>query len=202
MALVQLQTTSAAYAQRLWHKDQSAWRRILNVQAPYRWNLKRLHMGRTLEVGCGTGRNLVHLDAVGVDHNPTAIDLARGRGCRAYPTWEFSSAPEAVIAGFDSLLFAHVFEHMQPSQATELVADYLRYLQPQGQVVSICPQEAGFRSDPTHVAFVDHQRMSEILEPLGLHLTRRFSFPFPRAAGRRFPYNEFVAVASFSSPRN
>ena len=193
-------TTSSAYAQRLWRIDRSAWRRILNVQAPYRWNLERLRMGRTLEVGCGTGRNLVHLDAVGVDHNSNAIELARSRGCVAYSTWEFAAAPEAVVAGFDSLLFAHVFEHMQPGQATELVASYLRYLRPQGQVISICPQEAGFRSDPTHVAFVDHQRMSEILEPLGLTLTRRFSFPFPRPVGRRFPYNEFVAVATTGAP--
>ena len=33
-------------------------RRMLPTQAPYRWNLRRLRLGRVLDVGCGVGRNL------------------------------------------------------------------------------------------------------------------------------------------------
>ena len=48
------------------------WKRILDVQAPYRWNLRRL-LGtrRTLDVGCGIGRNLVNLPvgSVGVSRH-------------------------------------------------------------------------------------------------------------------------------------
>ena len=34
------------------------WKRALDVQAPYRWNLRRLKPGFMLDVGCGLGRNL------------------------------------------------------------------------------------------------------------------------------------------------
>ena len=53
---------------------------------PYRWNLRRLRLGRVLDVGCGIGRNLQHLDAdaVGVDHNQDSVTIARQRGLTAY----------------------------------------------------------------------------------------------------------------------
>ena len=56
-------------------KQQVWWKKALNVQAPYRWNLRRQRLGRTLDVGCGIGRNLETLDpgSVGVDHNEHSV---------------------------------------------------------------------------------------------------------------------------------
>ena len=61
------------------------WKRLLNVQAPYQWNLRRQHLGRTLDIGCGIGRNLPSLPpgSLGVDHNATSIATARARGLHA-----------------------------------------------------------------------------------------------------------------------
>jgi hypothetical protein len=62
-------------------------------------------------------------------------------------------------------------------------------------VVFICPQEKGWATDDTHIRFVDFDGLQALCRDLGLTVERQFSFPFPRPAGRVFPYNEFVLVA-------
>lgn len=59
----------------------------------------------------------------------------------------------------------------------------------------ITPQERGYRSDDTHVEFLDFDALRQIAESLGLRVERSYSFPFPRWAGRLFKYNEFVLTA-------
>ena len=59
----------------------------------------------------------------------------------------------------------------------------------------ICPQEKGYTTDSTHVHFTDDVQMAELARRLGLVVEKNFSFPFPRVAGRLFPYNEFCLVA-------
>ena len=107
-------TADPAYAERLRRLERRGIRRLVDVQAPYRWNIRRLHLGRVLDVGCGLGRNLAYLgaDSVGVDHNADAVNTARERGFTALTADEFVSSPVAEPGGFDTLLFAHVLEHM------------------------------------------------------------------------------------------
>ncbi|WP_394551222.1 class I SAM-dependent methyltransferase [Agromyces sp. MMS24-JH15] len=190
-------TAGREYADRLNDLESARWRRLLNVQAPYRWNIRRLHLGRTLDVGCGLGRNLDHLDGngVGVDHNPTSIGIARERGLDAYTIEEFRASDRATPEAYDSLLFAHVMEHMDRESDVALVKEYLPYLRSGGRVCFITPQERGYRSDATHVQFVDFRGLAEIAEAAGLVVERSYSFPFPRAAGNAFTYNEFVLLA-------
>ncbi len=71
-------TQSDAYTRRLESLSDAGWKRFFDVQAPYRWNIRRLDLGFTLDVGCGIGRNLVHLggQGVGIDHNPDSIEAA------------------------------------------------------------------------------------------------------------------------------
>lgn len=190
-------TAGSDYASRLQRLELSGWKRLLDVQRPYRWNLRRLALGRVLDVGCGIGRNLVHLqgNGVGVDHNADAIAVARGRGLTAYTTADFPASPEAVPAGYDAMILAHVMEHVDVDVAAGIVAEYLPYLRPGGRVVFITPQEAGYASDATHVRFVDLAELRRHAESLGLHVLKAYSFPFPRRVGRFFRYNEFVLVA-------
>ena len=79
-----------------------------------------------------------------------------------------------------------------------LLQTYLPFVRPGGQVILITPQEAGYRSDSTHVSFVDFDALAGIGERLRLEGARRSSFPFPRVIGRWFKYNEFVQVATTS----
>jgi SAM-dependent methyltransferase len=191
-------TRGADYAHRLRSKQDARWKRILNVQAPYRWNLRRQDLGRTLDVGCGIGRNLATLPegSVGVDHNRAAIADARGQGLTAFTTEEWATSELRSPSAFDSLLFAHVVEHMDRDSAVGLLEEYLPCLKPQGKVFLICPQERGYASDPTHVRFVDLDGLAELVQTVGLTPVRSFSFPLPRVAGKVFTYNEFCLLAS------
>jgi 2-polyprenyl-3-methyl-5-hydroxy-6-metoxy-1,4-benzoquinol methylase len=180
------------YAQRLVRLQTPLWKRLLDVQAPYRWNLRRLKPGRTLDIGSGIGRNLANLpDAVGVDPNGACVAVARARGFTAYTPETFEAPP----ASFDSLLIAHVLEHLTREQADELFRSYLPYLKPGGQMILITPQERTFAMDSTHVWFVDFQVLAQLVDACGLTPERAFSFPFPRWAGRFVPHNEFVVTA-------
>jgi SAM-dependent methyltransferase len=191
-------TIGEDYAQRLVRLQNAPWKRLLHVQAVFRWNLRRLNPGFTLEIGCGIGRNLEHLrgQSVGVDTNEYCVRAARARGLVAFTPEEFrASAAYNTPARFDSILLAHVAEHMTESQATALVGEYLGSLRPGGRLLLIAPQEAGFRSDPTHVELMDVPRLQRIARHLGLTPERAFSFPFPRWVGHWFTYNEFVVVS-------
>lgn len=197
-------TTDPAYAERLAASvaPRHGWRRLLDPQRPYRWNIRRLQLGRVLDVGCGVGRNLAHLDGngVGIDHNVTTVGIARSRGLVAYTPDEFRGSPHDRPAGFDSLLFAHVLEHLAPAEATALVASYLPMLRNGGQVVVICPQERGQASDPTHVTFLDAAAITALLLDAGVTVERSSSFPLPRPAGRVFTHNETVVVGRWTAP--
>lgn len=189
-------TAGQDYTKRLSTLSGASWKTRLNVQAPYRWNLRRLSLGRVLDLGCGIGRNLSHLEGngVGVDHNPTSVQLAREAGLSAFTPEEFLASSFASPAAFDSLLMAHVLEHMPAQEAQELLESYLTYVRPGGRVVLITPQEKGYTTDATHVRFVDAERSAQHLREAGVDLERDYSFPFLRPAGRIFPYNEFVVV--------
>ena len=41
-------TTGDDYAQRLRDKEGARWKQLLDVQRPYRWNLRRLQLGNRL----------------------------------------------------------------------------------------------------------------------------------------------------------
>ena len=193
-----MSTNTPDYAERLRKKQTLWWKRLLHVQAPYHWNLRRQGLGRTLDVGCGIGRNLGVLPpgSVGVDHNAESVRLARSMGYDAYTVKEFLDGDLARAGGFDGLLLAHVIEHMEREQALKLLGEYLPFVRPGGRVFLVCPQERGYASDPTHVWFAQGADLAGVAEELGLELERSFSFPFPRSAGKLFIYNEFCVLAT------
>ena len=67
-------------------------------------------------------------------------------------------------------------------------------LRDDGRVLVITPQEKGFEGDPTHVRFFDDAACRALADALDLRIESSYSFPFPRAVGRVFRYNEFVFV--------
>lgn len=190
-------TEGIDYRDRLVSRSQVWWKRLIPVQAPYRFNVRRLCPGLTLEIGCGIGRNLGHLGpgrAIGVDHNAASVATARANGLEAFEPQAFRESAAAAKATFDHLLCAHVAEHMAHDDFIALVSSYLLYLKPEGTFVVITPQEKGYATDPTHVRFVDFTAIRDDLQALGFVTTFLRSFPFPRCFGRFFPYNEFVVV--------
>lgn len=190
-------TSGEAYARRLQAKQQVWWKRALNVQAPYQWNLRRQGLGRTLDVGCGIGRNLETLGngSVGVDHNAASVKLARERGVTALTVEEWQESHLRQPESFDGMLLAHVIEHMSPADGIALLESYLPYLKPGGKVFFVCPQERGYASDPTHCRWTTGTDLQKLSRDVGLVPGDWFSFPFPRRAGRAFIYNEFCLLA-------
>lgn len=191
-------TAGADYAHRLNELQGKWWKKILPVQAPYRWNLRRRLTGRVLDVGCGNGRNLRWFspDSVGVDHNPELVEACRRQGLQAYTSDEFFADPELSAPGrFDGLLAAHLIEHLTPEVATSVLASYLPSVRVGGSVLFVTPQERGYASDPTHLTFTDFASLAVISADLGLHQEKQYSYPFPRRLGNLFIYNEFNHLA-------
>ena len=191
-------TSGEDYARRLQAKQQVWWKKALNVQAPYRWNLRRQRLGCTLDVGCGIGRNLETLDpgSVGVDHNEHSVAVAREAGVAALTVAEWEESSLRVPESFDGILLAHVIEHMTKADGLALLRDYLPYLRPGGKVFFVCPQERGYASDATHVWFATGDDLVSLAREVGLQPQPWFSFPFPRWAGKPFLYNEFCLLTS------
>lgn len=188
-------TKEEGYTERLVAKSSAWWKRWLDVQRPYRWHLKRLHPGYTLDLGCGIGRNLAFLDGVGVDHNERSVAVCRSRGLTAFSPQAFAPSRWNTPGSFDSILLAHVAEHMTAGAVVSLLQVYLPVLKSGGRVIIITPQEAGYRSDPTHVQYMDFGAVGQICDRAGLAVIKKYSFPFPRFMGNFFKYNEFVIVA-------
>ena len=196
-------THGEEYAERLIKLQTARWKQWLDVQAPFRWNLRRLDPGVTLDIGCGIGRNLLHLPrlSVGIDVNEYCVRAAKARGLIAFTPGEFERSAEYNRPGrFDTILLAHVAEHMTEDQAVALLKEYEPLLRFDGKLIVLSPQEAGFRSDATHIELMDFARLSRISSRLGLQPERAFSFPFPRWAGGLFTYNEFVVVSRKPAP--
>jgi len=185
------------YSDRLVRLQTAPWKRLLDVQRPYRMHLRALEPGLVLDVGCGIGRNLEHLrgHGVGIDLDPESVEYVRRvHGYRAYTPDEFLHSSDACEGRFDTLLFSHVLEHLDAAGAEELVRSYLRFLARDGRVFVFVPQEVGYANDPTHERFFDEAACASLASALGLRIQRSYSFPFPRPAGRWFRYNEFVFV--------
>ena len=190
-------TSGPDYTARLRDKSSRRWKQVLDVQAPYRWNLRRQNLGRTVDIGCGIGRNLHALPpgSVGVDHNVTSVAMAREAGLDAMTVEEWRASDLSRSGAFDALLLAHVIEHMSYDEAVGLMADYLPALRPGGKVFFICPQEKGYASDATHVSWTTGADLARLARAVGLRPEAPHSFPFPRILGRVFTYNEFTLLA-------
>ena len=191
----QFDTSGSWYTERLRSRPEAAWKRIM--PNPYRWNLRHLGLGRVLDVGCGVGRCLGFLDGngVGVDHNPSSVAECQARGFEAFTPEEFGVRRFPL---FDSLLLSHVLEHLDADSGEGLLRSYLPYVRPGARVVLITPQEAGQRSDPTHVRFVDAEAARTLLTTTGASELRVRSFPFPRPVGRIFVHNETIASGTLA----
>ena len=185
------------YVQRLVSISNRKTKRYLQVVNPYRINLRRWIRGSCLEIGCGIGRNLTYLsnpNNVGVDTNHSAVSHCRSIGHTVYTNTDFTESPNS-SSEFDNILFSHVLEHMNSDQAVDLICLYKSNLNHNGRVVIICPQLRGFQSDPTHVEFLNFEKLEAIVLRCNLVVEKSFSHPFPRIFSRLFIYNEFVVIA-------
>lgn len=192
-------TRSGSYTEYLVSLQTGRIKSLLGPINPYRHNIRRLCVGRVLDVGCGIGRNLGYLDrpdAMGVDHNPNSVAFARNLGHDAIETPEFLGRFGEFERSFDTILLSHVLEHLTLDDAVELVRAYLPALSPGGRVVAVCPQERGFASEKSHINYLAENDLRQLGELVGLQMTNYMSFPLPRIFGKMWIFNEHIAVYS------
>lgn len=187
-------TSDKAYAEYLINTGNSLWKKLLLVQAPYYLNIKYMKLGRTLDIGCGIGRNLHRLtNSVGVDHNPYCIEACKSRGLLAFMTSDLHKHDE-FKSSFDTLLLSHVVEHMEYSDAVSLLNKYKQYLKKPSRIVIITPQAAGYNSDKTHITYYDDALAKNLLTEIGSTDITSRSFPLPRVFGKVFRHNELISI--------
>ena len=121
----------------------------------------RHQVGRVLEYGCGTGRNIAYLQAafpdaeiVGTDVSAASLDVA----AMANPKSRFEVEREGLDLGaFDLIFVASVFHHIPPPERPTVMRTLARRLAPGGsidifehnpfnpvtrRIVSTCPFDA------------------------------------------------------------
>ncbi len=93
-----------------------------------------------LDVGCGYGKNLEKLAALGVralgvDKNPDLVKAVRDKGFEAKTVEEFNQSKEL----FEVILFSHIIEHFSPHDLLTFLDAYLDRLTPNGHVIIATP---------------------------------------------------------------
>jgi alpha-D-ribose 1-methylphosphonate 5-triphosphate synthase subunit PhnI len=85
-------------------------------------------------------------------------------------------------------------------EGTGLIKEYAPLVRLGGLAILICPQEKGFTTDDSHVTFLNDIALRSMLTINSYTVEKSYSFPFPRAFGKIFAYNEFVVVGRKTSP--
>jgi SAM-dependent methyltransferase len=192
-------TSSDGYFKELQENTDVFWKKIVPIHLPYTINLKKQLKGKTLEVGCGLGRNLKHLQdgSVGVDHNKKSVMYCLSKGLPAMSTEDFHKTSLCEKSHFDNLLVSHVLEHIELDKQADLLREYIPYLKQESRIFIVTPQERGHELTDSHITWTDFDRIKDILieSAPDFEIRSSYSFPFPRMFGKWFNYNEFNVVA-------
>ncbi len=103
-------------------------------------HLSALPRGRLLDVGCGDGQIVEFMQrlgwqAEGVDFDPPAVEIAKGKGLRVHVGT--LPAQAYVENSFDAIVLSHFIEHVPDPAA--LLCECRRILRPGGRLIILTP---------------------------------------------------------------
>ncbi|MFF3541685.1 class I SAM-dependent methyltransferase [Streptomyces platensis] len=142
--------------------------------------------GRALDLGCGPGRNALHLASLGftvdaVDLSPAAVawaeDRAREAGARiAFHCGDaFGPAGDALDGPYDLIHDSGCFHHLPPHRRVSYLALLDRLLAPGGHLALTCFAAGGMGSELPDIEFYRQSRLHGGLAYSAESLRRIFS---------------------------
>lgn len=167
------------------------------IRGAYLRSAAALVSGPTLDLGCGVGDLLKILPpgSRGLEYNKASVKYCGEIGLPVdwydgfADDWRFSS----MECRFESMVISHVLEHLHAPG--EMLGKVLRSVRSLGisKVLVIVPGQAGFRSDPTHLTFVDFELIAGAIagSASGFSIRRARYFPFgPASVGHWLVHHE------------
>lgn len=158
--------------------------------------------GPTLDFGCGIGELLERLPpgSAGLEYNKQTVEYCRARGLKVAwydgfeDGWMLSVIPKG--SQFQSMVLSHVLEHFESPDM--ILRALLEAVIPFGiqRILIIVPGPAGFRSDDTHLTYVDEGYLSRALSKQNqwrIEKQRRFPINI-NWIGDYFPHHELQTV--------
>ena len=172
------------------------------LRTPYLNDVLKYVTGRTIDLGCGTGRllSLLPEGSLGLDINPASVDYCRHKSLNAqvYDPGKDHFALSTVQPGeFKTLTMIHVLEHLEnPAEALgKLTAACNRLLI--NRIVVKVPGKKGFLFDNTHKTFVDLDfiKLNKLVSLNNFKLNVSYYFPLNiRALGNYFTHHELTLI--------
>jgi len=140
--------------------------------------------GKTIDFGCGVGELLKYLPdgSLGLEVNRASVKYCQDLDLNVeyYDPIEDNYLLRDFIPGeFDSLIICHVLEHLQnPEVVLNLLLESAERLGIQ-KVVVIVPGRKGFKSDDTHITFIDQSFFSRnnLEKTNSFIITSQYLFP-------------------------
>lgn len=135
--------------------------------------------GKILEIGSGRGimlellRNAGHR-AYGLDLSKQAVEACRLRGLEAVAGDALEHLRGLPAGSLGAIFCAHLIEHLQPSDAIELIAESYRVLAPGGRIMFVTPNAKDLRT--TERFWLDVTHVRPYPEKLMLMLLKRYRF--------------------------
>lgn len=183
------------------YQSQRGWLRWY-LRIPYLNNILKHVTGKTIDLGCGTGRLLSLLPAgsIGLDINPGSVEYCKKIGLNAQiydaknDHFALSILKPAV---FKTLTMIHVLEHLEnPADVlNKLTAACSRLLI--NKIIIKTPGKKGFRFDNTHKTFIG----TDFIESNNLTCLNNFKliessyFPFNiKVLGNYFTHHELTLI--------